>query len=289
MDLRHLHYFLTVVKEGSVTSAATCLRITQPTLSRQLRNFERDLGWKLFERGARSLNLTCAGQVVAEEGRKLILDVDKSHEKMRQRIDGHAIRVAYAPSLGVEILKSALASFQEKHPQVRVELFDQNSGDMRRGVRAGSLDMMIEAKTGESDFEWRVLRRKSWRVAIRADDPLASQSEIRSTDLDGRRLLLFSRRDYPAYGESVAAYFRQEKINAKVAGEFDGVDSLYLGLQAGMGVALVVDSARFGEDMILLPLKPAPEDLLIAVAWKAETPLSSLCEDFIMELETAAR
>ncbi len=124
MNIQHLRYFLAVVEKGSITSAADELRISQPSLSRQIRAFENDLGSPLFERGARSIQLNHRGREVRDEGLKLVKQIDLSILKIRRAVESEVIRIGYAPSLGGEILQRAIARFSQCHPQVRVEMRD---------------------------------------------------------------------------------------------------------------------------------------------------------------------
>ncbi|MGE9268758.1 MAG: LysR family transcriptional regulator, partial [Verrucomicrobiales bacterium] len=259
MDWRKLRYFLEVVDDGTITGAARKLHLTQPALSRQIRAFEDEVGWRLFERGARSLDLTREGRVVAEEGEALLAEVERAEKRMRQRIEGAALRIGYSPSLAGGLITQALSCFQQRHEQARIELHDLSSEEMCAGLRRGELDLVVTVRQPGSEFTWRKLVEKAWRVAVPERHPLQSREELRAEDLDGERLLIYSRVDYPDYARLVTGFFRQNGLNAKVAGEFDGVESLRMALEAGMGLALVAAGTKFGsEGLKLLPLVPSP-------------------------------
>jgi DNA-binding transcriptional LysR family regulator len=106
-------------------------------------------------------------------------------------------------------------------------------------------------------------------------------------DLNGERLLLFSRSDYPEYWQRVTGYFREHGIQAKVAGEYDGVSSLGAAVEAGLGLALLAAGSRL-ERVRLLPLDPAPEAICVAAGCPAAAPPSKVAEVFVGELVRVA-
>ena len=99
MELRQLKHFLAVGEAGSITAAAKKLRLTQPALSRQIKALEEELDTALLERGAHSIQLTAAGEVLVAEARKLVKFSDAMVEKVRATAVGEPLRVGYAPSL----------------------------------------------------------------------------------------------------------------------------------------------------------------------------------------------
>src|SRR3954470_620087 len=105
MELRHLRYFVAVAEEQNVTRAAARLHVSQPPLSRQIRELEDELGVKLFERTARSIEITEAGRIFLQEARAVLQRVDQAIGTLKAVTGGknRNIHVGYAPSLTVEI------------------------------------------------------------------------------------------------------------------------------------------------------------------------------------------
>src|SRR5512141_582873 len=122
MELRHLRYFVAVAEEENVSRAALKLHLSQPALSRQVRDLEDELGFLLFERSAKSVRLTEAGRAFLGEARAVIHRVEEAVTKTRAVAAGArtGIHVGYAPSLTVEILPQTLHEFQVALPGVRV-------------------------------------------------------------------------------------------------------------------------------------------------------------------------
>lgn len=272
----------------NISAAARRVHLTQPALSRQMMVFENDTGWTLFDRGPKSIRLTRQGEVVKKLGKELIGNVDRIEGQMRREIEGDEIRVGYAPSLGGEILQRAMGRFSQLHSRVRVVISDSTSEQMIHGVRDGSFDLIIGVSMGDPDFEWVPLREETFAVAIPSNHALVKKRKIKPFDLDGQKLLLLSRADYPGYWQEVMAYFKKYEMNAKVAGEFDGIASLRLGLEAGLGIALVAERAQLGKQVKVTKIEPRPDSICVGIGYRAGRVIEPVLAAFMDELVLAA-
>lgn len=288
MDIKKLSYFVAVAEKANISQAAKELRLSQPALSRQVRAFEEELGWELLVRGGKSIALTKAGEIVLREGRRVLSAIEAGEARMRSEIEGAELRVGFAPSLAGGLIEKAMAVFCQMHPAVKMVLKDCSSAEMWEGLRAGGIDLIVEVATRDDDFSWEVLRRQSLRLALPKGHRLAKKRKVKASDLEGERLLLLSRVDYPAYWASVTDYFANQGVNAKVAGEFDGISSLRMGLEAGMGISFVAEGARMAAPVKVLSLAPPPEPICVAVGWLRSRSLEAWEELFIAELKRAA-
>jgi DNA-binding transcriptional LysR family regulator len=289
MELRQLQLFLAAAEEGSITAAAKRMHLTQPALSRQVKALEEELGVELFTRGAHSINLTPAGTVLREEARKLLERADRVIKQVRTTAEGEPLRIGYAPSLAGSLLGHALERFSQIHPRVRVQLSDCSSAELRDGLIQGNLDVVVTVPwDGDTQsVRWTTIRRHRMGLAIPETHPLAKKKKIPLADLDGQKLLLYSRADYPEYWQAVTRLFRDNGLQAKVAGEFDGVTSLAAALAAGLGVAFVALGSRF-ERVVTRPVVPEPEPVCVAAGTSTGRDLSPVVEVFVGELRAAA-
>ncbi len=291
MELRQLRSFIAVAEDGVISHAAKRLRLTQSALSRQIKALEEDLGVTLLERGAHSVRLTQEGEVLLREGRAVIERAEAAEQRVRAAGRSVTLRVGYAPSLTAGLLPAAIAAFTQRHPRVRVELLDLSSEEMRAGLEAGALDVVVTVLPAKPDPEtrWTVLRAEAWRLAVGEAHPLRAKKSIAPADLDNQRLLLFCQRDYPEYWQRVTAWFKAQGINARVAGEYDGANSLIAAVEAGLGAALVVERMACSFPRVALkPLKPAPEPAQIAAGLPADKADEPMLRVFVEELKRAA-
>ncbi len=125
MELRHLRYFAAVAAHGSFSRAANNLHLTQPALSRQVKDLEEEIGVPLFLRGKNTVTLTEAGEIFYEEARDLLARADQAIQRVRGEARHEILRVGYGPSLTAGIMPRALERFQAAVPRVRIELEDR--------------------------------------------------------------------------------------------------------------------------------------------------------------------
>src|SRR5687768_8325510 len=142
MELRHLRYFIAVAEEENVSRAALKLHVSQPALSRQVRDLEEELGFLLLERSAKSVRLTDAGRAFLTEARAVLQRTDEAVKTARAvATRGGELHVGYAPSLTARMLPATLRAFQAELPEVRVKLHDFSTEEMLAGLREAKLQL----------------------------------------------------------------------------------------------------------------------------------------------------
>ncbi len=274
MELRHLRYFVAVAEAENVSRAALKLHVSQPALSRQIRDLEEELGFALLERSAKSVRLTDAGKTFQGEARAVLQRVEEALKKTRAvATGGHGeLHVGYAPSLTVRILPPTLRAFQAGSPNVRVLLHDLSTEEMLAQLRDGALQIAFLVRPTRAmlrGLRFAELMRDSLCLAVAPKHPFARRRTVRLAELVREPLIAYSRKEYPEYHELLAEYFATIKSKPQVAEEHDGITSLIAAVEAGGGVALVSESVAClaGPRLKLIPLLPAPELLVIGAAW----------------------
>lgn len=272
MELRHLRYFVAVAEEENITRAAARLHVSQPPLSRQIRDLEAELGLNLFERTPKSVRLTEAGKVFYREAQAVLQRANEAVAAVKAVAGGGAgeLHIGYAPSLTVELLPKALRRFQETSPGVKISLHDLSTEQMLAGLRDGSLDAALMVKTSSAalrGLQFRNLVTYHVCVAAHPTHPLAKQRKVRSAELVDERLIAYSRPEYPEYHEFLRSLFPGRKRQPQIAEEHDSVTSLIAAVESGRGVAIVTESLRcmVGERLVLRPLSPSPEPFCVGV------------------------
>ena len=268
VELRHLRYFAAVAAHGSFNRAAGAIHLTQPALSRQVKDLEDELGVRLLVRGKNAVTLTDAGELFYEDARDLLARADQAVQRVRGESRNEVLRVGYAPSAAAGIMPGALEKFQAAAPRVRIELADLSSREMNEQARDGRLDLLITPDAGLSDvpgFQWTELRRISPVLVMPESHPLAKLKKIAPTRLRDVPLIGLGRENYPDYVRAVRAILKPFGITPRfIALINDGVSTLFPALEANHAVAVLGDGVAniMPRTLVARPFSPAlPGDI----------------------------
>jgi len=265
MELRHLRYFVAVAEEENVTRAAVKLHMSQPTLSRQIRDLEEHLGLALFDRGAKAVRLTDAGRVFLTEARIVLQRVEDAVQ-MAKSVGGgkrEEIHVGYAPSLAVELLPRALRYFQESNPDVRVQLHDLSTQEMLLGLKDGKLHAALIVQVSPKALARLVfeeLERHRVCVALHPTHPLARTRKVGLEQVASERLVAFTLADYPEHQDWIADLFAPLNRSPQIVEEHDSITSLIAAVESGRGIAMIAQppNGLASPRLEIRPLQPAP-------------------------------
>lgn len=194
MEIRVLRYFLTVVREESITKAAESLHITQPTLSRQLAQMEAEIGVKLFNRGTRKITLTNEGILLRRRAEEILQLVDKTEQELleqEEQVEGK-ITIGSGEIASVQLLPDLFASFHQKYPRVTFDLYTATADQVKEQMNQGLVDigLLLEPINIEKYDFIRLGMKETWVVVMRSDDPLTAKSYITADDLTDKPLIL---------------------------------------------------------------------------------------------------
>lgn len=295
MELRHLRYFIGVAEEENVSRAALKLHVSQPALSRQIRDLEGELGFLLLERSAKSVRLTEAGRAFLTEARAVLQRAEEAVKAARAiATGGGELHVGYAPSLTARILPPTLRAFQTELPNVRVRLHDLSTEEMLAGLRESKLQLAFIPQPTRATlrgFRFEELVRDFICLAVAPKHPLAGRRTVTAAEVAREPLITYNRKDYPDAHEHLAAVFATIKNKPRIAEEHDSVSSLIAAVEAGVGVAVVSQSltCTAGLRLKLIPISPAPVPLIVGAAW-VKDKLTATAETFLkFAKEVAAR
>src|ERR1700674_4889311 len=143
MELRHLRYFVSVAEALSFTKAAEKLHTAQPSLTRQIRDLEEELGVQLLNRTKQQVSLTDEGRSFLADAKRLLALAAETVASVRRLHSGEvrALNVGYVSNLFYDLLPKTLTSFRQSFPTVSVNLFDMSCGDQFRALEDGRLDL----------------------------------------------------------------------------------------------------------------------------------------------------
>ena len=288
MELRHLRYFVAVGEEENVSRAALKLHVSQPGLSRQIRDLEDELGFLLLTRDAKSVRLTEAGRAFLTEARAALQRVEDGVKTARAIATGARgeLHVGYAPSLTARFLPPTLRAFQTQSPGVRVKLHDLSTEEMLAGLREGALQMAFVVRLPPAmlrGLRFEELARDPFCLAVAPKHPLAGRRSVKLAEAAREPLITYSRKDYPEAHENLAAMFAAIHIKPRIAEEHDSVSSLIAAVEAGNGVAVAPQSlaCTAGPRLKLIPFSPALAPLVVGAAW-IKSGLTPAAERFLI-------
>lgn len=287
MELRHLRYFVAVAEEENVSRAAQKLHVSQPGISRQIRDLEEEIGFQLFERSAKSVRLTAAGKVFLRESKEVLSRADNAVKKAREVANGAGgeIHVGYAPSLTVQILPAALRKFQQEFPQVRVTLHDLSSEEMLERLAARKLHVALTVKPSKNflrQLAFAEIARYAMCVAVAPHHTMAKFKSVTLAQVSRESLIGYTRDGYPEYHNQVGKIFAAAGCKIRVAEEHESGTSLIAAVEAGRGVALVPSSMACvtGTRLKLISLRPAAAPIPVGGLY-SKKPENELVKTFL--------
>src|SRR3984893_17746318 len=275
VELRHLRYFVAVAEAENVLRAATQkLHVSQPAVSRQIRDLEDELDVQLFERTGKALNLTDAGRVFLREARAVLERTNEAVRNVRDfaQAGETELHVGYAPTPSGHILSATLRAFQKAMPNVHVKLHDWSNEEIAVGLRDGRLKVALIARALERDtfrdFRFEELLREQVRLAVPPNHPFARRRSVSLADAAREPLVGLTREDFPDYHAYLAAIFAPVKNKPQAIEEYDSMTSVISAIEAGTGVGVAVDALgySFGSRVKLVRLTPEPRPLSFGIA-----------------------
>jgi DNA-binding transcriptional LysR family regulator len=274
VELRHLRYFVAVAEMENVSRAATQkLYVSQPSLSRQIRDLEEELGVQLLERRAKSVVLTEAGRLFLDEARAILKGADSAVAAVRSFAGKTAteLHVGDWPLATAQIMPELLRAYQKALPNVHVKLHDWPVEKNIAGVRDGRLHLAIlipplKANALE-ELHFEELMTIRVCLAVSADHPFAGRKSVSLADAAREPFIGLTTEEYPRYQEYLDAMFTKVSDKPRVAEEHDGWSGVFSAVSAGTGVAITSDafSHASGARIKILRLTPEPRRVPVGI------------------------
>ena len=247
MELRHLRYFIAVAEEGSVTVAAERrLRTAQPSLSRQIRDLEYEVGAQLLVRNARGVELTQSGRAFLHHARLALVQVEAAVEAAR-RVAQPAkptFTLGFLTGQEMDWLPEAMRILRDELPNIEVSLFSQYSPDLAQGLLRGKLDVaFMRPEVQMPDLEYLAVVKEPLIVAMPSDHRLASQSKIALQDIAGETFIGISN-TAPALRVVIEEYLARMGMDLKTAHRVDNLAMAMSLIASTRGIALLPAYAK---------------------------------------------
>ena len=293
MELRSLRYFMAIAKEQNMTNAAAVLHISQPALSYQIAELEKEAGCLLFERTGRKMVLTEEGIKLLSRAERILELADQITDNLKDtgsEIAGD-VYIGAAESSQIHLIADAIESLQKQYPDIRYHFYSGNLDDVYSRLSRGDLDfaVMIEPFGFENCETILFPEVDVEGVLIRKDHPLSDHQSITAEDLKELPLLINSRSNFIL--EDFARHFAIPKEKLKIAGSGNLIYNKAILAEHGIGAAVTLkDLVRCDENspLVFIPFEPRIEKHLV-FAWKKYRPLSSAAAALLREVQEQIR
>ena len=247
MELRHLRYFIAVAEEGSLTVAAERrLHTAQPSLSRQIRDLEVEVGAELMTRSARGIELTAAGRVFLDHARLALTQVEAAASAARRAAhpEQRTLALGFLSGCEPEWLPAAMHVLREELPKIEVTISSKHSPQLADGLATGKLDAaFLRSEARYPDLVYRVLVTEPLIVVLPSDHRLASREAIRPLDLVGETFIGMADQA-PVLSSVIEDYLRRSGIDLNPAHKVEYL-SMAMSLVASIrGVVLLPSFAQ---------------------------------------------
>lgn len=289
MEFRVLQYFLAIAREETISGAANRLHITQPTLSRQMKELEDELGKQLFIRGNRKITLTEEGMLLRHRGEEIVSLVEKTEQELMlsdATISGD-IYIGSGETEGMRLIAKVIRKCQKEYPKIRFHLYSGNAQDVADRIEKGLLDFGILIEPADiSKYDFIKLPTKDvWGVLMRKDSPLATLDKITANDIKSLPIIC-SNQEMVKNELSGLLGIDFDKLN--IVATYNLIYNASLLVEEGNGYALGLDqliNTTGNSSLCFKPLEPCLE-VGLTLVWKKYQIFSRASEIFLMMIRS---
>ena len=293
MELRVLRYFLTVAREGSITRAANFLHVTQPTVSRQLKELEQKLGKNLFTRSSHNIILTNEGMLLRKRAEEIIDMVDKLEAEfgsMEETISGD-VYIGGGETDAMKQIARVIKALRLSFPNIRYHLYSGNEDDVTERLDKGLLDFGILIHPADlSRYNYINIPEKDvWGVVMRKDSPLASKDAIQAVDLLNVPLICSQQAMKQTFSKNeFTDWFGEDFDKLNIVTTYNLAYNAAIMVEEGIGYAITLDkivNTSSDSSLCFRPLEPKLESGL-NIVWKKHQVFSAAADKFLKEIQT---
>ena len=289
MEIRVLEYFLAVAREQNITAAAEALHISQPALSRQLKNLEEELGKQLLIRGvkgSRKVLLTEEGMILRKRAEEILSLVQKTEKEIMlsdEAIAGNVF-IGAGETEAVRLFAKTAMSLRQKYPDIRYNISSGNAEHVLEYLDKGLIDFgLLFVEVDPQKYEWMpVPARDIWGVLMRKDAPLAEKEYISPEDLWDKPLIVSQQRGKDS---ELNRWLQKGESELNIVATYNLIYNASLLVDEGLGYALCFDGLinTNGSNLCFRPLAPQLEAPCFIV-WKRYQIFSKAANIFLQSL-----
>ncbi|WP_238885935.1 LysR family transcriptional regulator [Clostridium sp. YIM B02551] len=282
MDLKQLKYFLTISEEGQITAAAKRLHMAQPPLSHQLKLLEEELNVKLFDRGARSLQLTDAGKILKNRAEQIINLSEYAINEITDFSNGlnGSISIGTVSSSGTILLNNKITEFHNKYSGIKFELYEGNTFKVLDLLDKGVIELGVVRTPFATKSYNCIYTDPEPMIAVMTKSYLESESStISIKDLKGIPLIIYRR-----FEQLISDTCVEEGFTPNIFCKNDDARTTILWANAGLGVGIIPKSAfplAYNKNLYTKVILNENLTTRIALIWSKSKYISALSKKFI--------
>ena len=287
MEIRTLRYFLAVAREENMSRAAETLHVTQPTLSKQLKSLEDELGKKLFTRHSFSIELTDEGVLLRDRAEDLIAMADKIEQEFvsLDDITGGDLYLGLAESYQIKYLARSIKDFKEKYPNLHYHITSGDTEQIADKLDKGLLDFLVLAEDPDPR-KYNYIgfpEADTWGLVFPENDPLKNKKTIHVSDLIGLPLFCSEQAWIDVIKKWAGKYYSDLHLEGSFRLSYNGSVFAREGLGCLLTFEHLVDTSE-GSGLIFRPLSPKLENK-IYLAWNKYQAFTPIAERFLEHLK----
>jgi DNA-binding transcriptional LysR family regulator len=275
-ELRQLRYFVAVVEEGSMTRAATRLRIAQQSLSQQIHILETQLGAPLLTRTNRGVTPTYVGEVLLHEARAVLAQAQRANDAVRRAARGDIgeLRLGFLTTVAHDLMPPVVRAFAEQHGGIALHTEDLSIAALVAGVREGRLDAGLSRPPLVDDITAEPVYDEPVAAVLPTAHPLSSRPQLTLADLAGEAWVLTPRSSWPPWHRKYDADFAQAGYRPRVAQRGTTPQALLALVAAGVGVTRLPLSSRSlrMDGVVFVPLADERAQVVLLTRPDARNP-----------------
>ena len=286
MDIRHLEYFSEVAKHLSFTKASQVLHVSQPSISKAIKNLEGELGVPLFYRSSKQLELTDAGKAVLINA-KHVLEVFKNLNSELidiMELKSGEISIGIPPIIGAAFFSTYISKFKEQFPFVEIILTEVGTKKIKQGIEDGSLDigLICNIPTNSNKFEVIELLKDPLMIIVHKEHPLASEKKAFFSKLKDSQFILY-RKDFSLY-DRIIDECSKNNFHPNIVCESSQKDFIIGMVEAKLGIALLpqkICKEISTQNIVALPICDTTINLELGMIWRKDKYLSFAVRKFL--------
>lgn len=286
MEIRHLEYFMEVARQKSFSKAADAIHISQPSISKAIKDLELQLGVTLFYRNTKHVELTDAGEKILEQAQQIVSSFKNITAQLDSltRLQTGKIHIGLPPITGVTSFSHLLGAFKKEYPEINIHLFEFGSKKIELAIQDELLDIGICTPPEDHElYEKLYFIQDPLHIIMHPTSSLAQYEQIDYGQLRGQQFILYDK-DFRLH-DMIIDRCKQAGFNPNIVFETSQLELMTQMVAADFGVALLPSKICKGLDVnnfISRPFVDPPLCLQLEIVWKKNRYLSHATREFLM-------